>query len=91
MGLAIAIVYIVGWLATAAVGRSRANISQWGRLSAATIFGSLPWFGTQMATMFAWPVVLCVWLARGRPPSPWKSTTTRNGTIVIRRRTANQR
>ena len=89
MGIAITIAYLVGCIAAAGVGRSRANISQGGRLSAATIFGSLPWFGTQMATMAVWPIFLCVWLARGRPPSPWKSTRTRNGTIVVRRRTAN--
>lgn len=87
MGVAIAVIYLVGCIASAGVGRSRANISQRGRLSAGTIFGSLPWFGTQMVTMALWPVFLCVWLARGRPPSPWKSLRTGGGTIVVRRRT----
>jgi len=87
MATAIAIMYLVGILASVAVGRSRAGLSQRGRLSMGTIFGSLPWFLTQMASMFVWPIFLCVWLARGRPASPWKSTTTGDGSIRVRRRT----
>ncbi|MEU4252936.1 hypothetical protein AB0F15_36600 [Amycolatopsis sp. NPDC026612] len=86
MGTAFALGYLVGMLATVGVGRSRAGISQRGRLSLFTIFGSLPWFLTQMASMFAWPAVLGVWLARGRPGSPWQAVTTGGGGVLVRRR-----
>jgi hypothetical protein len=68
-----AVVYIIGFIAAAGVGRSRAGISQRGRLSADLVFGNLPWSLVQMASMVTWPVFLCVWLARGRPKSPWES------------------
>jgi hypothetical protein len=86
MGVAIAISYLVGMLTSVGVGRSRAGISQRGRLSALTILGSLPWFLAQMASMFVWPIFLCVWLARGRPQSPWKAFDTIDGTVLVRRR-----
>lgn len=82
MGTALAIIYFTGVIAAAVVGRSRAGVS---RLSVGTIFGSLPWVGTQVVAMAAWPLFLCVWLARGRPPTPWKSTTTRTGSVRIQR------
>jgi hypothetical protein len=89
MAAAIAIIYIVGCIAAGVVSRSRVGLGQRGRLSAGTIIGSLPWFLTQMASVIAWPVFLCVWLARGRPASPWKSIFTGDGSIRVRRRTAN--
>ena len=88
MATAVAIIYLVGIIASVVVGRSRAGLSQWA-LSIDTVFGSLPWFLTQMVSMLAWPVFLCVWLARGRPRSPWKAITTGDGSIRVRRRTAN--
>ena len=75
--------YLVGVIGTVVVGRARAGLTQRGRLSAATIALSIPWFLTQIATMFVWPVVLVVWLARGRPRSRWASTTGRNGTVRV--------
>jgi hypothetical protein len=86
MGLALALGYLAGMLVSAGVGRSRVGVSQRGRLSLFTILGSLPWFLTQMVSMFAWPAFLCVWLARGRPESPWRAMTTGDGTVLIRRR-----
>lgn len=87
MGTAFAFGYLIGMLVSAGVGRSRAGISQRGRLSMFTIFGSLPWFVTQLVSMFAWPAFLCVWLVRGRPDSPWRALTTGDGTVLVRRRT----
>jgi hypothetical protein len=87
MGLALTLGYLAGMLASAGVGRSRAGVSQRGRLSLFTILGSLPWFLAQVVSMFAWPVFLCVWLIRGRPASPWRALTTGDGTVLIRRRT----
>jgi hypothetical protein len=55
-----------------------------------TIITSMPWFLTQMAMVAFWPIFLCVWLARGRPASPWKSVTTADGSVRVRRRTANR-
>jgi hypothetical protein len=89
MATAIALAYLVGIITSVVVGRSRTGLSQRGRLSMETIFGSLPWFLTQMVSMFAWPVFLCVWLVRGRPASPWKAITTGDGSIRVRRRVAN--
>ena len=89
MGAAIAIIYLAGFIAAGVVSRSRVGMSQRGRLSAGTIIGSLPWFLMQMASMIAWPGFLCVWLARGRPASPWKSIATGDGSIRVRRRAAN--
>ena len=31
--------------------------------------------------MIVWPAFLGVWLARGRPASPWELTTTVNGSL----------
>ncbi|WP_410597364.1 hypothetical protein [Amycolatopsis sp. lyj-23] len=87
MGTAFALSYLVGMFASVIVGRSRAGISQRGRLSLFTIFGSLPWFLTQMASMVVWPAFLGVWLARGRPESPWQALTTGGGSLLVRRRT----
>lgn len=86
MGTALAIAYLIGMIATAGVARARIGISQIGRLSMVTILGSLPWFLSQLASMFVWPVLLCVWFARGRPESPWKAVTTGDGTLLVRRR-----
>ncbi|GHH56017.1 hypothetical protein [Lentzea cavernae] len=85
MGAAFGITYFIGMLVSAGVGRSRAGISQRGSLSLLTILMSLPWFLTQMATMFVWPIVLGVWLARGKPKSPWRAMNTGDGTVIIRR------
>jgi hypothetical protein len=87
MGAAFGIAYLIGMLVSAGVGRSRAGISQIGTLSLETVFGSLSWTLTQMASIILWPVFLCVWLVRGRPESPWKSVRTGGGSIRIRRRT----
>jgi hypothetical protein len=87
MATAIAVVYLVGWISAAGVARSRAGLGQRGRLTPGLILGSLPWFLMQMATMIAWPAFLVVWLARGRPESPWKSITTADGSIRVRRKT----
>lgn len=86
MGATFGITYFIGMLVSAGVGRSRAGISQRGRLSLLTILMSLPWFLLQMATMFVWPIVLGVWLARGKPKSPWRAMNTGDGTVIIRRR-----
>lgn len=86
MVTAFAFGYLIGMLVSVGVGRSRAGISQRGRLSLFTIFGSLPWFMTQMASMLAWPAFLCLWLARGRPDSPWRAVTTVDGSVLVRRR-----
>lgn len=86
MTSAIAVVHVIGFIAAAGVGRSRAGISQRGRLSADLVFGSLPWSLVQMASMVTWPVVLCVWPARGRPKSPWKAVTTNDGSLRVRRK-----
>jgi len=87
MGTAVAIVYLVGCLAAAGVGRYRSGLSQRGRLPAGTVLTSLPWFLSQVGSMLAWPVVLGVWIARGRPDSPWKATTNPDGHLRIRRHT----
>lgn len=88
MGAVIALIYLIGIIGSVVVGRSRAGITQSGRLSMETILRSLPWFLTQMAAMAVWPVFLVVWIARGRPASPWKCTPLADGTLTIRRRTA---
>lgn len=88
MAAVLAILYLVGVLVAAGVSRSRVGISQRGRLSVGTIVTSMPWFLTQMAMVAFWPIFLCVWLARGRPASPWKSVATTDGSIRVRRRSA---
>lgn len=86
MGAVFGITYFIGMIASVGVGRSRAGISQRGRLSLLTILRSLPWFASQMASMFVWPAFLGMWLARGRPESPWRAMNTGDGTVIIRRK-----
>jgi hypothetical protein len=87
MGAVIALIYLVGWFGSVMVGRSRAGLTQRGRLSLATIFGSFEWFMHQIASMLFWPIFLAVWLIRGRPESPWESEVSPRGTLrVVRSR-----
>jgi hypothetical protein len=86
LGLTIGITYLIGVVGAVVVGRARAGLSQIGRLSAATMALSLPWVLSQMASLVLWPVFLVVWLARGRPETPWESVETRRGVIQVRRR-----
>lgn len=86
MGLALTAIYLIGMLTSVGVGRSRAGISQGGKLSMLTVLGSMPWFLNQMASLVFWPAFLGVWLARGRPKTPWRAITTGNGTVLIQRR-----
>jgi hypothetical protein len=87
MGAVIGLIYVVGWLGSVMVGRSRAGLTQVGRLSLATMFSSFGWFMHQIASMLLWPVFLAVWLIRGRPDSPWHSEITPQGTLrVVRSR-----
>jgi len=87
---ALAITYLVGVLGAIIVGRSRAGLSQ-GRLSPATVLGSLPWFMTQIFTLLFWPVTLIAWLVRGRPASPWQAVDARDGSVRVRRVPAGER
>jgi hypothetical protein len=89
MGAVVGLIYLVGMVGAVAVARSRAGLSQRGRLSAATMASSPIWMGHQIAAMLLWPVFLTVWLTRGRPESPWRTTQTRRGAIrVVRTDTA---
>lgn len=83
MGLVLGLIYFVGLFGSLVVGRSRAGLTQLGRLNLATIFTSLEWFVHQLASLFLWPIFLVVWLARGRPESPWRSETTARGTLRV--------
>jgi hypothetical protein len=87
MGITVGIIYFIGVFGAVVVGRSRAGLTQLGRLSAATVVLSLPWFLSQMASLLLWPVFLVVWLARGRPETPWEAVSSRRGgAIQVRRR-----
>lgn len=87
MSIVIALIYIAGWFGSVMVGRSRAGLTQIGRLSLATMLSSFEWFMHQIASMLLWPIFLAVWLIRGRPDSPWHSEVSPNGTLrVVRSR-----
>jgi hypothetical protein len=88
MAAIFAIIYFIGVFGAVLVGRARVGLSQLGRLSAATVFGSLPWAISQMVTLLLWPAALVLWLARGRPECPWEAAETRSGSIRVRRRSA---
>jgi hypothetical protein len=88
MGLVLGTIYVIGLLAVVVVSRARVGLTQLGRMSGATVLGSLPWFVTQIAAMLFWPIFLGVWLARGRPETPWEVVTApRSGSLRVRRRT----
>ncbi len=86
MGTALSLLYLVGFLAAIAVGRSRAGLTQSGRVSLGTMVTSPEWFAHQMASMFLWPAFVVTWLARGRPASPWQTSTSSRGQLRVRRR-----
>jgi hypothetical protein len=87
MALVLVLIYICGMLGMVVADRYRVGLTQRGRLSLATVLTSLPWALTTLGKIFAWPAVLALWLVQGRPRSPWQATTTRNGTLTVRRRT----
>jgi hypothetical protein len=85
MGAAISLIYVAGVLGTIVVQRQRAELTQSGRLSGETILTSLPWFVTSVAKLVSWPVVLVVWYAQGKPPSPWEAVARKGGGLSVRR------
>jgi hypothetical protein len=85
MGAAMAIVYVVGVLGSLMIQRQRAGLTQMGRIPMGTLFMSLPWLLTSVSKMVGWPIVLGVWIAQGRPESPWESTHSGSGTLQVRR------
>ena len=87
MAVVIGLIYVAGWLGAVMVGRSRAGLTQMGRLSLATVLSSFEWFSLQVASGIFWPAFLAVWLIRGRPESPWQCETSPGGTLrVVRSR-----
>lgn len=85
MAILLALVYLGGWLGTVVVDRYRIGLTQRGTVSLETAVTSLPWAVTTIGKMLVWPLVLVVWLARGRPASPWKVSHTRSGGLRVRR------
>lgn len=71
MEVVFALVYLGGMIISIPVQRHRAEVPQIGRLGMATMFSST-WFMVSIAKAFVWPIVLAVWLAQGRPESPWQ-------------------
>jgi len=65
------------------IGRSRAGLTQKGRLSVSTMSRSPQWVVHQFASMLFWPVVLAVWVIRGRPETPWRSEVTPRGVLRV--------
>lgn len=88
MGMFFGIAYFVGFVGAVVVGRYRAGISQMGRLPTGLMLKSLPWVAHQVTSFALWPVFLGVWLARGRPESPWELVGPVNGSGQVRRRQA---
>jgi len=91
MALAFALIYVCGMVGMVVVDRYRVGLTQSGRLSLATVLTSLPWTLVTLAKIFLWPAVLILWLVQGRPESRWQATTTRNGTLTVRRRAQDER
>ena len=62
------ITYAVGWLVSGVVYRLRAGLPAFQRIG---VFGTggvrLGWFAMSVGKIIAWPFVLGVWLATGRP------------------------
>lgn len=85
MGAVIALIYLIGWFGSVMVGRSRAGLTQRGRLSLTTMVTSFEWTAHQIGSMLFWPVFLAVWLIRGRPESPWQCEISPSGTLRVLR------
>lgn len=51
------------------------------------IIPNIIWFLATLFKAFIWPVILCIWLFQGRPPSPWRAYSRLNdqSVRVIRR------
>jgi ABC-type dipeptide/oligopeptide/nickel transport system permease component len=86
MGVVIGLTWLIGMVVTVCVGRARIGMSQWGIVPLETVIRSLPWFVTSMVVIAFWPVALVIWLVRGRPSTPWELTTTRDNTLIVKRR-----
>jgi hypothetical protein len=67
MEMALALIYIVGFMVAMTVIRSRAGVGQRKiKILGPTGFG-LSWFLSSSVAIMFWPVTLAIWLARGRP------------------------
>lgn len=91
MALVLALIYVGGMVGSVVVDRYRVGLTQRGRLSLATVLTSLPWALVTLGKIWVWPAVLILWLVQGRPESRWQATTTRNGTLTVRRRVQQER
>lgn len=64
----VVVVYVVGIFVSSPIYKSRAGAPAFGRFR---IFGKrgfgVGWITSVIGKMFAWPVVLVVWLIKGRP------------------------
>jgi hypothetical protein len=85
VGAAIGLIYFGGLIGSVVVQRQRAGLSQRGRISLETALTSLRWFAASCGKMLAWPAVLGVWLYQGKPQSPWRSVSTSDGSLRVRR------
>jgi ABC-type dipeptide/oligopeptide/nickel transport system permease component len=84
--IVIALIWFIGMVVTVGVGRSRIGMTQRGTLPIELILRSLPWFLTTMVVIAFWPVVLALWLVRGRPPTPWELVKSpRDNGLIVRR------
>jgi len=46
---------------------------------------NLQWHTISFGKAFIWPVVLALWLTRGRPESPWTVAGKKHGVPLVRR------
>ena len=78
----LAVPYDIGLVIAFFVYGSRAGFGSVGAGWREFLAGNLTFFATLIGKAFAWPIVLVVWLAQGRQPSPWRAITEHNGRPV---------
>ena len=79
MANVVAIVYLVGFIASWIVLYHRAGFPDVKPDWREFLIPNLPWFALMIAKFWLWPVTLGVWLLTGRGPSRWRAVTELNG------------
>lgn len=77
-----AVPYDIGLVVAFFVYGSRAGFGQVGPNWREFLYSNILFFAQLIGKAFTWPIVLAVWLAQGRPRSPWLAVTELSGREV---------
>ena len=89
-GTFIILTWIVGWIISHWIYMYRAGLgflAMWGVPGGYRFMYfamNLQWHTVSFGKALVWPVILALWLARGRPESPWTVVGKKHGVPLVR-------